>query len=191
MSKETPRKMSKEMSKKMSPKMSKEISKEMSPKMLKEIRYTIKETFSKDVSKCRQFFCKVEPIFVDLIVYIPGDGAKEKAFARLVYDTQNGNININSFSVNSETYPELKGTGKYLLCTGIELLYTKYIKLYKLDKPTVSLLRAEKKSGNNKNGNKLGEYYKNTYGFEYVIEQKGSMVVKFNTIKERCDTLGF
>ena len=174
MSKQTPRKMS--------PK--------ISPKMLKEIRYTIRQTFSRDVSKCRQFFCKVVPIFVDLTVYISGDGDKKKAFARLVYDTQNGNININSFSVNSEDYPELKGTGKYLLCTGIELLYTKYIKLYKLDTPTVSLLRAEKKSGNNKNGNKLGEYYKNTYGFEYVIKSEGSMIVDFDTIKERCDTLG-
>ena len=37
----------------------------MSTKML----YTIKETFSRDVSKCRQFFCKVIPIFVDLTVY--------------------------------------------------------------------------------------------------------------------------
>jgi hypothetical protein len=131
---------------------------------------------------------------VDLTVYISGDnlGDKEKAFARLVYDTQNGNININSFSVNSEKYPELKRTGKYLLCSGIELLYTKYIKLYKLDTPTVSLLRAEKKSGNNKKGNKLGEYYKNTYGFEYVRdvrEHDGSMIVNFDTIKKRCDMI--
>ena len=161
----------------------------MSTKML----YTIKETFSRDVSKCRQFFCKVIPIFVDLTVYISGDnlGDKEKAFARLVYDTQSGNININSFNVNSEKYPELKGTGKYVLCKGIELLYTKYIKLYKLDTPSVSLLRAEKKSGNNKKGNRVGEYYKNTYGFEYVKEHEGSMIVNFDTIKERCDTLGF
>ena len=124
---------------------------------------------------------------MDLTVYISGDnlGDKEKAFARLVYDTQNGNINVNSFSVNSEKYPELKGTGKYVLCKGIELLYTKYIKMYTLDTPTVSLLRAEKKSGN-----KLGEYYKNTYGFEYVKEHEGSMIVNFDTIKERCDTLG-
>lgn len=154
--------------------------------------YTIKETFSRDVSKCRQFFCKVIPIFVDLTVYISGDnlGDKEKAFARLVYDTQNGNISINYFSVNSEKYPELKGSGKYVLCKGIELLYTKYIKMYTLDTPSVSLLRAEKKSGNNKKGNKLGEYYKNTYGFEYVKEHEGSMIVNFDTIKERCDTLG-
>lgn len=151
------------------------------------ILYTIKETFSRDVSKCRQFFCKVIPIFVDLTVYISGDnlGDKEKAFARLVYDTQKGNINVNSFSVNSEKYPELKGSGKYVLCKGIELLYTKYIKMYTLDTPTVSLLRAEKKSGN-----KLGEYYKNTYGFEYVKEHEGSMIVNFDTIKERCDKLG-
>lgn len=158
----------------------------MSPKMLKEICYTITETFSRDVSKCRQFFCKVIPIFVDLTVNL---GDKEKAFARLVYDTQNGNISINYFSVNSEKYPELKGTGKYVLCKGIELLYTKYIKMYTLDTPSVSLLRAEKKSGNNKKGNKLGEYYKNTYGFEYV-KHEGSMIVNFDTIKERCDTLG-
>jgi hypothetical protein len=124
---------------------------------------------------------------VDLTVYISGDnlGDKEKAFARLVYDTQKGNINVNSFSVNSEKYPELKGSGKYVLCKGIELLYTKYIKMYTLDTPTVSLLRAEKKSGN-----KLGEYYKNTYGFEYVKEHEGSMIVNFDTIKERCDKLG-
>ena len=61
MSKETPRKMS--------PKMSPKMSTKMSTKMLKEIRYTITETFSRDVSKCRQFFCKVIPIFVDLTVY--------------------------------------------------------------------------------------------------------------------------
>ena len=153
--------------------------------------YTIKETFSRDVSKCRQFFCKVIPIFVDLTVYISGDnlGDKKKAFARLVYDTQNDNISINYFSVNSKDYPELKGTGKYVLCKGIELLYTKYIKMYTLDTPSVSLLRAEKKSGNNKKGNKLGEYYKNTYGFEYVIEHEGSMIVNFDTIKKRCDMI--
>jgi hypothetical protein len=171
--------------------MSQKISPKISPKMFKEIRYTITETFSRDVSKCRQFFCKDLPIFVDLIVYISGDnlGDKEKAFARLFYDIQNHNISIISFNVNSEDYPELKGIGKYLLCTGIELLYTKY----KLDTAIhkVSLLRAEKKSGNNKNGNKLGEYYKNTYGFEYVIEQEGSMamVVNFDIIKKRCDTI--
>lgn len=167
--------------------MSKETPTQISKKMLKEIKYKITETFSKDVSKCRQFFCRVVPKYVDLIVYIPEnyDKSKFKAYARLIYDISIGNININYFTVNSETYPELKGTGKYVLCKGIELLYTKYIKMYTLDTPTVSLLRAEKKSGN-----KLGEYYKNTYGFEYVKEHEGSMIVNFDTIKERCDKLG-
>lgn len=136
---------------------------------MEEIQYKIK-TFGS------RFFCK--PEIVELLVFI-GDENKPKAVARLVYNLSEGNISLVWFSVNKEKYPELKGTGKHILCSGIDLLYKKYVD--KKDEPTVSLLLTDE------NNVKLAKYYKDTYGFEKRV--KGVMIVDFATIKEMCENL--
>lgn len=138
---------------------------------MEEIQYKIK-TFG---SLCERLFCK--PKIIELLVFI-GDKNKPKAVARLVYNLSEGNISLVWFYVNKEKYPELKGIGKTVLCSGIDLLYKKYVKKYLLDEPRVSLLLTDE------NNKRLAKYYKDTYGFKKDV--KGVMIVDFDTIKGMC-----